>query len=209
MSTLQQKTKEFDSFLLAALYVFLHKYIDVTMGRVYYLFGLRKEHITLRHADVFLLSTTLTILGLICASQIWMPLGWVRIVLGNVRIIQIVFLNLNTLMFDFTPISESAAAVKRARWHFLALGFSFLDIILCFGFMYQFFDHYFKIMNQHSTNFIDYLYFAVVTIATLGYGDFIPVTVFGRIVAIYQLFVALFFMAFVVAGAMGRFQKHA
>ncbi len=209
MSHFKEKTKEYDSFLLAILNMTLHWYIEVTMMSVYRLFGLRKEKINLKHADVFLLTTTTLIIILIGLSQVWINLGWLLIILGNIRILQIVCLNINTLIFGSTPFNNEQEALKRTRWHLLALWFSFWDIILSFAFMYQFFDCQFKILNVHSKSFIDYFYCSMVTIATLGYGDFVPVTTLGRIFVIYQLFVALFFVTFVVSGAIGRFQRHA
>jgi hypothetical protein len=208
VSEFKKKVEEFDSFLLAALYVFLNWYLKMTMKYVYRLFGLRKEDIRLRHADVYLLTTTSLISVLICVSQVWINLGWALIILGNIRILQIICLNTNLLLFGWTPFSDTDKNVRQTRWHLLALWFSFVDIILIFAFMYQFFDSKFSIMNEHSHNFIDYLYYAIVTMVTLGYGDLVTVTHFGRMITIYEIFVALFFMTFVVAGAVGRFQRN-
>ena len=207
MITLREKQKEFESFLLAVTYVFLQGVVAWTMGSVYTLLGIPNEKRTLRHAEIFLVTTTALIIGMVCVAQLWRPLGWVLIVLGNVRILQIISLNLITLVFDFSPISSAAAALKRARWHFVAIAFSFVDALLVFAFMYQFFDARWEILNCHSAGFLHYFYYSLVTMATLGYGDITPVTALGRMVCIYEIFVSLFFIVFFVGGAVGRLQR--
>ena len=178
------------------------------MGSVYRLFGIPKEARTLHHAEIFLVTTTALLIAVIFFAQYWPMLGWFIVFLGNVRILQILALNLITLVFDFSPIGDSNAAVKRARWHFVAIAFSFLDAVLVFAFMYQFFDARWAILNEHSSGFLHYLYYTLVTMGTVGYGDITPVTEFGRLLAMYQILVALFFVVFFVAGAVGRLQKH-
>lgn len=208
MNALRAKQEEFGSFLLALLYVCLQTFVRATMGSVYWLFGIPKSSRTLRHAEIFLVTTTASLIALIVFAQYWPMLGWFIVVLGNVRILQIIALNLITLVFDFSPIGDSNTAVKRARWHFVAIAFSFLDAALVFAFMFQFFDARWEILNQHSNGFVHYLYYTLVTMGTIGYGDITPVTVFGRILAMYQILVSLFFVVFFVSGAVGRLQKH-
>lgn len=208
MNALRVKQEEFGSFLLALLYICLQTFVKATMGSVYSLFGIPKEARTLHHAEVFLFTTTASLIFLICLAQYWPMLGWFIVVLGNVRILQILALNLITLVFDFSPIGDSNAAVKRARWHFVAIAFSFLDSCLVFAFMYQFFDARWAILNQHSSSFLHYLYYTLVTTGTVGYGDITPVTSLGRLLVMYQILVSLFFLVFFVSGAVGRLQKH-
>ncbi len=210
MTDLRQKSEEFGSFLLGFTYFVLNSIVALTMGSVYALLGIPKHKRTLRHAEIFLVSTTLLLICLIIASRYWMWLGLAVLIVGNLRIFQILSLNLITIVFDFTPISKDAEVIKRARWHFVALGFSFVDILLVFSFMFQWFNDRWQILNVPAGDmgFLDYLYYALVTMATLGYGDILPVTHLGRGIAIYEILVSLFFLVFVVSGAVGRLQKH-
>lgn len=58
--------------------------------------------------------------------------------------------------------------------------------------------HYFEAgKNPHVNNFFDSIWWAIVTMATIGYGDIYPVTTGGRIVAIILMFVGV--------GALGAF----
>ncbi len=192
---------------MAVIYLCLFGIVSITMGSVYSILGIPKEKRTLQHAENFLVGTTALFIGLIIASHFWPPLGWVVIVLGNLRILQIISLNLITVIFDFTPINSSSEFVKRARWHFVALGFSFFDLLLIFAYMFEFLNERWQVLNHQALSFVDYMYYALVTMATLGYGDLTPVTHLGRIVAMYEITVALIFIVFVVAGAVGRLQK--
>jgi voltage-gated potassium channel len=51
----------------------------------------------------------------------------------------------------------------------------------------------------------DLLYFSVVTLVTLGYGDIVPVTPLARMVAAFEGVVGQFYVAAVVAMLVGRF----
>lgn len=208
MTTFREKKEEFSSDILAGVYLACKGIVALTIGGVYGLLGIPKEKRTLRHAEIYLVSTTLIFIALIGLAQFWMPLGWLIVVLGNIRILQIISLNLLTLMFDFTPTSGGDAALKRARWHFVALSFSMFDAFLAFAFMFQFFDKKFHIMNQPLAHFIDYFYYVMVTMMTVGYGDITPVTPFGRFLACYAMSVSLFMIVFFVNGVAGRLQKH-
>lgn len=208
MKDFQERKDEFSSAILAALYLGSKGVVALTIGGIYRLLGIPKENRTLKHAEIYLVSTTVILIILITAAQRWHALGWMIVILGNVRILQIISLNLLTLMFDFTPTSGEDAALKRARWHFVALSFSMLDVFLVFAFMFQFFDKNCQIMNQKLTHFVDYFYYVMVTMMTVGYGDITPVTPFGRWMACYMMAVSLFMIVFFVNGVAGRFQRH-
>jgi voltage-gated potassium channel Kch len=55
----------------------------------------------------------------------------------------------------------------------------------------------------------DLMYFSLVTIVTLGYGDIVPVTPIARMVAAFEGVVGQFYVAAVVAMLVGRFISQA
>lgn len=202
-----RRVEEYESVILAVTHMALDLISYATMGVVYRLLGIPREKVTLRHAEIFLVTTTALIISLIVGAEYWSPLGWVVLIFGIFRILQIISLNLRTLLFDVTTVGEPTAAIKRARWHFVAIGFSFLDTVLLFGFAYQFLNHRYGILNQHFSGFFEYLYYAVITITTIGYGDIHPVTFFGRILVMGEAVVALFFLVLFVSGALARLHR--
>ena len=197
------------SYLLRILHLGLRGVVFLTMDLPFRLFGVRKEHIALRHTEIFLVSTTLLFIFLVAAYQYFPGIGWGIVILGNLRILQVISINLMTILFDFTPIRSGAAAERRVRWHFIALAFSFFDVVLIFGFKYQFYDSLFQIMNQQGMEFLDYLYYSLMTMTTIGYGDIHPVNSIGQLVSMYQAVVALFFLIFAVTGALSRLHQQA
>lgn len=202
---------DYDSFILAATHAVLDRIVSGSRRLVGLLCGVPPEKVTLRHTEAFLVTTTVLLILLIATAERWSGrawVGWGVIVLGNLRILQIVGLNLSTLIFDVSLVGDATEWIKRARWHFVAIGFSFFDSVLVFGFMYQFFDSRFRILNQHFSSFWDYLYYAVMTITTIGYGDIYPVHWFGRLLVIYEAVLALLFLVLFVSGAVARLHRH-
>ena len=203
-----QKAKEFDSEILAMSHLVFHVIAWLTLEPFFLICGIPKEKRGIRHTEYFLVLTTFVLVMLIFVAQFWSSLGWVIVVLGNIRIIQIISLNLNTVLFDVALIAEGTDSIKRARWHFVAIGFSFLDTVMIFAYLYQFFDHRYGVLNQHSLGFFHYLYYSVMTITTIGYGDIHPVSTLGQVLVMYEAVIALMFILFFVSGALARLHRH-
>ena len=198
-----------ESTLLKIIHKILLAIVDVTMIRIYHLFGLKKETVRMKHAEIYLVVTSLFILTLV-AGYNFLPtiewIGWIALGIGNIRIIQILSLNLLTILFDQSPTHRKPQEA-RVRWHMIALGFSFFDVIMVFTLMYQFLNDRFHILNDKHLSFIDSFYYATMTMTTIGYGDIHPVNDFGKILSTYQAIVAIFFLIFAVSGAISRLHR--
>ena len=61
--------------------------------------------------------------------------------------------------------------------------------------------------NQITVSFLDFLYFSFITIATLGYGDLLPVSAVSRILVIVELIIGIGWITVVFAAITAYLQK--
>ncbi len=82
----------------------------------------------------------------------------------------------------------------RKRWRFLTFVGVFILVILLGSIVYQ---------NVEGWSYIDSVYFTVVTMTTIGYGDIVPTTNVGKIITIFASFfgIAMVFYMISVIGS--------
>jgi hypothetical protein len=73
----------------------------------------------------------------------------------------------------------------------LLLFFNYLEVIIAFGVFYSLGQN----TNIPFAHWSDALYFSLMTSNTIGYGDYYPITTFGKFLASVQ---AMFFLSFVI-----------
>lgn len=81
----------------------------------------------------------------------------------------------------------------------------FLVLNALFGLLYQLGDH--AIANQFPANFAGAFFFSVETLATVGYGDMHPQTVYGHLVATVEIFFGMLSIALVTGLVFARFSR--
>ncbi|WP_114241282.1 ion channel [Dyella sp. C9] len=93
------------------------------------------------------------------------------------------------------------------RWpSFFALAAAiFVLLNTAFGLLYQLGDH--PIANQYPANFGGAFFFSVETLATVGYGDMHPQTVYGHVVATVEIFTGMLSIALVTGLVFARFSR--
>lgn len=209
MGSIQKKTHEYHSLILALLFVFFNLVVTVTMLIIFKAFGLNQQNLQRHHLETYLIVTTGLIVGLITVNFFWEPAGWMLVVLGVSRILQIISINSMTLLFDFHLLDTSSIKDRdRARWHFVAILFSIADILLLYGFFFYFFNRLYRILSIPAEHFFDHFYYSMMTIMTVGYGDIVPITPLGKFLALSEIFVGVFLFVFLVNAAVSRFQRH-
>ena len=78
---------------------------------------------------------------------------------------------------------------------------NYLEVLFWFAVFYRFFDQGFDTTesNIHLNNITGSLYFSIITMTTLGYGDIMPSTNFGAFLCGFQTLLGVFWLVVVVA----------
>ncbi len=91
-----------------------------------------------------------------------------------------------TLMFA----SDIFSRPRSYRRSMLLLFFNYIEIVFGFGVIYSRGDY----LNKPFEHWFDPIYFSIVTSATIGYGDFYPVTPMGKVLVSMQSMLILIFI---------------
>ena len=105
----------------------------------------------------------------------------------------LVYLILETILYIPTLIfaSDLFARPRSYKRSMLLLFFNYLEVIIAFGVFYSLGQN----TNIPFAHWSDALYFSLMTSNTIGYGDYYPITTFGKFLASVQ---AMFFLSFVI-----------
>jgi len=78
--------------------------------------------------------------------------------------------------------------MSSVKKHFLILLLLIMSSFLFSAVIFTFFEG----ANNHIGNFEDFLWWWIVTTSTVGYGDIVPVTVWGRVVGVYCIIIGVY-----------------
>ena len=92
-----------------------------------------------------------------------------------------------TLIFA-SDLFSKPRSYKRSM---LLLFFNYLEIVFAFGVLYTLGDN----MNKPFDHWFDSIYFSIVSSNSIGFGDYYPITTYGKILVSIQ---SMFFLYFVV-----------
>ncbi len=208
LNTLKKLQQEYQSLFLAGLFVVLDFVVNVTMLWFLRPWGLHRGNLRIRHLEMYLVVTTMVLLLLIMIGIEWTPGGWLMVLTGSLRIFQVISLNAMTLLFNYRLLCPEVQERDRTRWHFVAIFFSVIDVLIIYAFLNYFFNRLYGILNIRPEGFFDHFYYSMMTLMTVGYGDIVPITSLGKFLAISETFMGVFLFVFLVNAAMGRLQKH-
>jgi ABC-type Na+ efflux pump permease subunit len=98
-----------------------------------------------------------------------------------------------TLMYIPTLIfaSDLFTRPRSYKRSMLLLFFNYLEIVVAFGVLYTLGNN----MNKPFAHWFDPIYFSLVTSNSIGFGDYYPITTYGKVLVSMQ---ALFFLSFVI-----------
>jgi hypothetical protein len=111
----------------------------------------------------------------------------------NIIIWLMIYLLLETILYIPTLIfaSDMLSRPRSYKRSMLLLFFNYIEIVITFGVLYSCGNH----MNMPFKTWYDPIYFSMITSASIGYGDFVPVSAYAKFLVSVQ---ALFFLSFVV-----------
>ena len=102
-----------------------------------------------------------------------------------------IYFLLETFVFIFNRIFVSEHFLPEGyRRSLLLLFFSFAEVVLAFAVIYSSGNY----LNQPVDNYIDAIYFSMMTSATIGYGDIHPINETGKLIAMSQALTSLAFI---------------
>ncbi len=155
---------------------------------------------------------------LLLAVIIWLAFGivdqvtwlmWFFVIYGILRISFVVIYNMNAILFD--PFrhncSKGPYMVRSFRRVLICVFINYVEILLWFAIFYRLFKHRFCMFNVCLNNLWGSLYFSVVTMTTLGYGDIKPIDNCGAFMCLFQTLIGVFWVVVVIARFISVFPK--
>jgi Ion channel len=111
---------------------------------------------------------------------------------NDIAIALMIYVLLETILYIPTLIfaSDLFTRPRSYKRSMLLLFFNYLEIIFSFGVLY-FCGNY---LNHPFNNWFDAIYFSIVTSSSIGYGDYYPVTTYGKFLVSLQALLFLFFL---------------
>jgi Ion channel len=111
---------------------------------------------------------------------------------NDIAIALMIYVLLETILYIPTLIfaSDLFTRPRSYKRSMLLLFFNYLEIIFSFGVLY-FCGNY---LNHPFNNWFDAIYFSIVTSSSIGYGDYYPVTTYGKFLVSLQAMLFLFFL---------------
>ena len=134
----------------------------------------------------------------------WKTLEGYSMILGILHILRIFRFRL--ILLHFKPLRLISLAYKRSLKDLLLLSTVLTMASLVFGFLIYFLEVFFDPVDSFSSG-LDAQWWALITMATVGYGDFVPTTDAGRIVGILCALFGIVIVAMITAIIISNFMQ--
>jgi hypothetical protein len=112
---------------------------------------------------------------------------------NHIILYTMIYLLLETVLYIPTLIfaSDLFSRPRSYKRSMLLLFFNYMEIVFSFAVLYTHGEN----MNKPFNHWFDAVYFSIVSSNSIGFGDYYPITTFGKILVSIQ---AMFFLSFVV-----------
>ncbi|WP_309496142.1 NAD-binding protein [Sulfurovum sp.] len=95
-------------------------------------------------------------------------------------------------------------ALLKKRFEFIFLGYMLFGITFTFGSIFYLLEFG---INEELHSYLDAIYWALVTISTVGYGDISPVTEMGKIISMFGIVIGIAMISFVTSVMVSAFSE--
>lgn len=95
-------------------------------------------------------------------------------------------------------------ALLKKRFEFIFLGYMLLGVMFTFGSIFYLLEFG---INEALGSYLDAIYWAMVTISTVGYGDISPVTELGKVVSMFGIIFGIAMISFVTSVMVSAFSQ--
>ena len=95
-------------------------------------------------------------------------------------------------------------ALLKKRFEFIFLGYMLLGVTFTFGSIFYLLEFG---INEALHSYLDAIYWALVTISTVGYGDISPVTEMGKVVSMFGIIFGIAMISFVTSVMVSAFSE--
>lgn len=95
-------------------------------------------------------------------------------------------------------------ALTRKRFEFIFLGYMLLGVTFSFGTVFYILEYG---INEKLGSYLDAIYWALVTVSTVGYGDISPVTDTGKIISMFGIILGIAMISFVTSVMVSAFSE--
>ena len=111
---------------------------------------------------------------------------------NNFVIYAMVYVLLETVLYIPTLIfaSDTFSKPRSYRRSMLLLFFNYLEIVFAYAVLYTCGNN----LNEPFQHWFDAVYFSIITSSSIGYGDYFPITTYGKFLVSTQALLFLFFV---------------
>ncbi len=95
-------------------------------------------------------------------------------------------------------------ALIKKRFEFIFLGYLLFGIVFSFGTLFYALEFG---VNKELNSYLDAIYWALVTVSTVGYGDISPVTDLGKIISMFGIVFGIAMISFVTSVMVSAFSE--
>ncbi len=95
-------------------------------------------------------------------------------------------------------------ALMKKRFEFIFIGYMLFGITFTFGSLFYLLEFG---VNKNLHSYLDAIYWALISIATVGYGDISPVTDLGKVVAMFGIVFGIAMISFVTSVMVSAFAQ--